>query len=100
MSSHPSRPSLVIRAARGSDAEALDHLAALDSGSPLSGDILLAELGETVVAALETGSGRELADPFVPTADLLPLLRLRGRPATRRPRRGFARRGDLRARAA
>ncbi len=101
MSSHPTHPSVVIRAARGSDAEALDHLAALDSAPALTGDVLIAEMCDRVVAALDTESGREVADPFVPTADLLPLLRLRGRPATRRRPGAFARRGHrLHARAA
>ncbi|MDP9386190.1 MAG: hypothetical protein M3P50_13385, partial [Actinomycetota bacterium] len=83
MSSHPTHPSVLIRAARGSDAEALDQLAALDSAPVLTGDVLLAEVGDRVVAALDTESGREVADPFVATADVLPLLRLRGRPAAR-----------------
>ena len=101
MSSHPTHPSVVIRAARGSDAEVLGDLAALDSAPALTGDVLLAELDDRVVAALETASGREVADPFVATADLLPLLRLRGRPAARRHRSALARRGHrLHARAA
>ena len=59
-------PTVVIRAARGSDGEALENLARLDSQRPLAGDVLV-------------------ADPFRPTAEVLELLRIRaGRTAHRR----------------
>ena len=69
-------PTVVIRAARGSDGSALDDLARLDSQRPLDGDVLLAEQDGTLVAAL--AGDRVIADPFRPTADLVALLRLRG----------------------
>ena len=73
-------PTVVIRAARGSDGAALADLARLDSQRPLGGDVLVAEQGGALVAAL--AGDRVIADPFRPTADLVALLRLHaGRPA-------------------
>jgi hypothetical protein len=83
--SHPTHPSVVIRAARGSDAADLARLAALDSAPALQGPVLLAEMDDRIVAALDTRERREIADPFLRTKDLLALLRLRAEPA-RRPR--------------
>ncbi len=89
MSSHPTHPSVVIRAARGSDASALARLAELDSAPALAGPALVAEVEGRIVAALETGSGARIADPFVRTSSLLDLLELRARPA-REPRHRVA----------
>ena len=55
-------PSVVIRAARGSDGTALENLARMDSQRPVAGSVLLGD--------------RAIADPFRPTADLVELLRL------------------------
>jgi hypothetical protein len=74
-------PSVVIRSARGSDAEDLRRLAALDSAAALSGPVLVAEVDDHIVAALDTRERRSIADPFVPTRDLVELLRMRARPA-------------------
>ena len=68
-------PTVVIRAARGSDGRVLEDLARLDSQRPLTGDVLVAEQDGVVVAAL--AGDRTIADPFRPTADLVALLRLR-----------------------
>src|SRR5262245_21544273 len=80
MSIHTLDPSVVIRAARGSDGGALENLARMDSQRPLNGDdILLAEQDGTIVAAI-TGD-RTIADPFRPTSDVVALLRVHsGRP--------------------
>ena len=67
-------PTVVIRAARGSDGEILERLAGLDSQRPLTGDVLLAEEDGIVVAAL--AGDRVIADPFRPTADTVALLRI------------------------
>jgi hypothetical protein len=78
-------PTVVIRAARGSDGPLLQRLAELDSQRPLSGDVLLAEQDGELVAAL--AGERVIADPFRPTSDIIALLRVRagrGRPARRR----------------
>jgi hypothetical protein len=67
-------PTVVIRAARGSDGAALENLARMDSQRPPSGDVLIAEQDGVIVAAL--AGDRSIADPFRPTADLVALLRL------------------------
>jgi hypothetical protein len=88
-------PSVLIRAARGSDGPALLELAALDSALLPHGDLLVAEADGELLAALEPASGRHIADPFRPTADVVELLRLSARP--RDPaRRGLADRLGLR----
>ena len=88
-------PTVVIRAARGSDGDRLAQLAHLDSQRPLAGEILVAEQGGELVAAL--GADRAIADPFRPTADLVALLRVRsGGAAAPSQRRGLARIPHLR----
>jgi hypothetical protein len=82
-------PAVVIRAARGSDGAALERLAQLDSQRTPAGDLLVAELGGELVAALAPATGAVIADPFRPTADVVALLQLHGgRPESRR-RRGL-----------
>jgi hypothetical protein len=89
-------PTVVIRAARGSDGIALDDLARLDSQRPLAGDVLVAEQDGALVAAL--AGDRVIADPFRPTADLVTLLRVRGgRGQNGRSHRGRVRAPRLRA---
>jgi hypothetical protein len=68
-------PTVVIRAARGSDGAVLENLARMDSQRPVSGDVLVAEQDGVIVAAL--AGDRVIADPFRPTAELVALLRLR-----------------------
>ena len=81
--------SVVLRLCSVCDDEALDRLAGLE-GRPLPrGRHLLAEVGGTVVAALPLGRGELLADPFRPTAHLIPLLELRAKQiGTEHPPRG------------
>jgi hypothetical protein len=74
-------PTVVIRAARGSDGAVLSDLARLDSQRPLTGDVLVAEQDGAVVAAV--AGDRAIADPFKPTADIVDLLRLRAGSARR-----------------
>lgn len=82
MSIHTLDPTVVIRAARGSDGPALEDLARMDSQRPLSGDdILLAEQDGKIVAAL--AGERTIADPFRPTGDLVALLRVHAGRTTR-----------------
>jgi hypothetical protein len=70
-------PSVLIRAARGSDGAALARLAGLDSASVPAGDVLVAEADGALVAARSLTSGAAIADPFRPTADVLALLAMR-----------------------
>jgi hypothetical protein len=76
--SHALAPSVVIRAARGSDGESLRRLAALDSARVPAGDVLIAEAEGAVVAAHSPSTGATIADPFRRTADVVELLELRG----------------------
>ena len=67
-------PTVVIRAARGSDGDVLEALARLDSQRPLTGEITVVEEDGIIVAAV--AGERAVADPFRPTADLVALLRI------------------------
>jgi hypothetical protein len=85
---------LVVRRGRSSDAAALRVLAELDSARPLTGTTVVAEDDGRLVAAISLHDGRVVADPFVPTADVVAMLRLHtagGRSAKARPRRGLPR---------
>jgi hypothetical protein len=82
MSSAPSlmHQHLLIRPARHDDAAALHRLAALDSRrTPRKGQVLLAEADGELQAALATGDGHAVANPFLPTANLVAMLRARAR---------------------
>ena len=77
---------LTIRPADLADLAALDRLAALDSASPPTGDVLVAEVGGELWAAIEIDSGAAIADPFRPSGELVELLRLHAS-GERRPQR-------------
>ena len=91
--------SLRIRPAGHSDAAALERLAALDSSYAPSGDVLMAEVGDELWAALSLDDGHAVADPMRPAADAVLILAERGRQLRRaqrtrnhgRPRMRFAR---------
>ena len=72
-------PTVVIRAARGSDGPALRRLAALDSAELPAGELLVAESDDAVVAAISVDTGAKVADPFRRTADVVDLLAFRAR---------------------
>jgi hypothetical protein len=89
-------PTVVIRAARGSDGAALENLARLDSQRPVAGDVLVAEQDGRLVAAV--AGERVIADPFRQTADVIALLQLRaGRTRPDRSHRARVRVPRLRA---
>src|SRR4051794_14260766 len=67
---------LTIRRAYPDDRDALVRLAQLDSGTPPAGAVLVAESSGVIVAALDLERGVAIADPFVPTANIVELLRL------------------------
>ena len=62
------------------DEFAVRRLAVLDSAFPPTGEVLLAEMGDELWAALSVDTGTAIADPFRPSADLVDLLRFRARP--------------------
>jgi hypothetical protein len=98
MPSITTAPSVLIRAARGSDGPALARLAALDSAMVPAGEKLVAEADGALIAARSLGTGEVIADPFRLSADVVALLTLHGRSVeSRRSRRGLAERMGLRA---
>ena len=72
-------PTVVIRAARGSDGPALRRLAALDSAELPAGELLIAEADDAVVAAMSLQTGEKVADPFRRTAEVVDLLAYRAK---------------------
>jgi hypothetical protein len=74
-----SGPAVVLRPARADDEPAVQDLAALDDARPLEGPVLLAVVGGQPVAAIALDDERVVANPFVPTAHAVTLLRLRAR---------------------
>jgi hypothetical protein len=79
---------VTIRRARedGSDTAALTALAERDSGETLAGDVLVAEVEDTILAAISVDDGRVVADPFSRTRELRTLLELRRTQLRRRAR--------------
>jgi hypothetical protein len=73
---------LTIRPADLADLSGLDRLAALDSASPPTGDVLVAEVGGELWAAVEVETGAAIADPFRPSGELVTLLRHHARGGT------------------
>ena len=69
--------SLTIRSATTADLFAIRRLAVLDSASPPTGEVLLAEMDGELWAALAVETGAAIADPFRPSADVVDLLRFR-----------------------
>ena len=83
---------IAIRRARDTDVPVLHDLAEVDSAAALEGPALVAVVEGRIWAALALGDERVVADPFLPTAPAVELLRLRvaqlhaaaGRPQRRR----------------
>lgn len=73
---------ITIRRSTKADSRELRRLAELDSGEAPDGAVLLAEVDGQLVAAVAEKDGSALADPFVPTADIVGLLQ---RMLARRP---------------
>src|SRR3954468_1374833 len=68
---------VTVRLAGPADRSAVERLAVLDSAAVPAGDVLLAEVGDEVQAALPVAGGEPIADPFRPTTGLVALLRER-----------------------
>jgi hypothetical protein len=69
---------LTIRhATTAADEFAVRRLAVIDSSSPPTGEVILAEMDDELWAALSVDTGAAVADPFRPSGDLVDLLRLR-----------------------
>jgi hypothetical protein len=89
---------LNIRWAGQADEAAIARLAALDSQRRPEGELLVAEAGGELVAALPVSGGTPVADPFHRTAAVVDLLALRARQVGAADRASRARRGAQRAR--
>jgi hypothetical protein len=70
---------VAIRRARDVDLPRLHDLAELDSARPIVGPALVADVNGRPWAALGLEDQRVVADPFLPTAAAVELLRLRAR---------------------
>ena len=83
---------ITVRRAVAGDRSELARLAALDSATPPRGPALVAEADSRMLAPLPIGSGRPIADPFEPTAEVVALLELRAVQLSRdeSERRGWA----------
>jgi hypothetical protein len=68
---------LVIRSAAADDRGPLRNLALLDSATLADGPMLVAEQDGMLVAAVPLRGGRAIADPFVPSANIVSILELR-----------------------
>jgi hypothetical protein len=85
-----SGPAVELRPARADDDQVIRELAELDDAAPLEGPVLLAFVGGQAVAAIALDDERVVANPFVPTAHAVALLRIRAghvSGVSRRPRR-------------
>ena len=80
-----STASLTIRHAIAADEADLTRLAALDSSRVPSGELLVAQLDGSLVAALSIDTGAAIADPFEHTASIVDSLRVQAR-ESRAPR--------------
>ena len=74
---HEMPADLVIRNASRDDGGSLKRLAALDSADVPQGRVIVAERDGMLVAAVPVDGGRAIADPFVPSKDIVSMLELR-----------------------
>ncbi|MGH2979150.1 MAG: hypothetical protein ACRDLQ_05885 [Solirubrobacterales bacterium] len=82
----PHYDSVTIRRTTPDDRGALERLAQLEGGVAPAGTALVAEVEERIVAARWLGDDVTLADPFLPTTELVSLLETRARHLGARPR--------------
>ena len=75
----PVKESVLLRLTTIGDVDAIERLAALDSAPAPDCRCVVAEIDGTLVAALPLRGGNVIADPFTPTAHLVPLLELRAK---------------------
>jgi hypothetical protein len=68
---------LTLRGATAADDAGLARLAALDSSRMPAGELLVAELDGTLVAAMSIDTGAVIGDPFEHTAAIVESLRIR-----------------------
>jgi hypothetical protein len=83
----PARPHVTIRHAHPADADALAVLAQLDSSRPPRGEILVAEVGGELWAAVSLDDNHLVANPFRASGELAFNLNERARELRRAERR-------------
>jgi hypothetical protein len=86
----PSDATLTIRSATPADADELAHLAELDSSYAPTGNVMVAEVGGEIWAALSLDDSHAITDPFHPSAEALLMVAERAR-AFKRERRRYRR---------
>jgi len=86
------RDPVTVRFALADDARELARLAELDSASRPAEPLLIGERAGEAIAALSLADGATVANPFVASADVVALLRLRARQLREEPRRRGRRR--------
>jgi hypothetical protein len=69
----------VIRQATPADRDLLERIARLDTQRPIDGAAMIGEIGGVPAAAVSLSDDRVIADPFMHTANLVALLRVRNR---------------------
>jgi len=79
MATASSSEHISIRRATPADAAALRRLARLDSATVPAGEVIVADIGGELRAAVGVADGRAIADPFYETAALVGLLTVRAR---------------------
>jgi hypothetical protein len=79
---------VTLRLSRPDDAAGLTRLAHRDSASLPGGRLLVAEVGEELLAAVTLDGSASIADPFHHTADLVRLLQVQRREILRASRAG------------
>ena len=87
---------LTVRHIGPGDVEALRTLARLDSSRVPTGEILVAEVGGELWAAISVDDRHTIADPFRPTRAIVSLLKQRTRQLRRAERRRTPRLARLR----
>jgi hypothetical protein len=85
-------PAVTIRWATAADARRVQWLAELDEAAVPTAPLLLAFVGDELWAAASVSGGGVISDPFRPSAEVVSLLRERGRQLTV-PRRERSRSG-------
>ena len=82
----PRYDAVTIRRTTPDDETALERLAQLEGRTSPGGPALVAEVDDRILAARWLGADQTLADPFLPTQELVSLLETRARHLGARPR--------------
>jgi hypothetical protein len=91
-SAEADRSTMELRLAGAAETQVVRRLSALDDAPELEGQVLLALIEGEAVAALSLRDQRVVANPFVPTRDVVALLRLRAEHLLGPPRMSGVRR--------